>query len=48
MIGDIMAADVIMTSAAPTISIRIFFSFIADPVATLDRTQQLANHNWFD
>ncbi|MBB4260805.1 MULTISPECIES: hypothetical protein [Bradyrhizobium] len=43
-----MAADVIMTSAAPTISIRIFFSFFADPAATLDGTQQLANHNWFD
>lgn len=43
-----MAADVIMTSVAPTISIRILVSFFAGPLVSLEGTAQLANHNWFD
>jgi hypothetical protein len=44
----VMAADVI-TSAAPSISIRILFSFFADDlVGSLDGPRQLANHNSFD
>jgi hypothetical protein len=48
MAADVMAADVIMTSAAPAISIRILFSFFADPGTSLDGARQLANHNSFE
>ncbi|BAR53589.1 hypothetical protein NK6_404 [Bradyrhizobium diazoefficiens] len=45
----VMAADVIIMSAAPSISIRILFSFFADDlVGSLDGPRQLANHNSFD
>jgi hypothetical protein len=48
MAGYVMAADVIM-SAAPSISIRILFSFFADDlVGSLDGPRQLANHDSFD
>ncbi|WP_283816132.1 hypothetical protein [Bradyrhizobium iriomotense] len=43
-----MAAVVIIMSAAPTISIRILFSFSQMIFGSLDGTRQLANHNWFD
>jgi hypothetical protein len=44
-----MAADVIMTSAAPSISLRIFFSFFAQIARrSLDGIRQLANHFRFE
>jgi hypothetical protein len=47
--ADVMAAVVITTSAAPSITIRILFSFFcADFSVSLDGTPQLANHFWFD
>jgi hypothetical protein len=48
MADDIMAADVIITSAAPTITIRILVLLFAGNAASLDRTRQLANHICFD
>jgi hypothetical protein len=48
MAEEIMAADVIITSAAPTIRIRILVLLFAGNVASLDGTRQLANHIWFD
>jgi hypothetical protein len=48
MAEDIMAADVIITSAAPTIRIRTLVLLFAGNVASLDGTRQLANHNSFD
>jgi hypothetical protein len=48
MTEDIMAADVIMTSAAPSIRIRILFSFSQIALPSLDWRRELANHISFD